>query len=1449
MRNPERKTPPKPPQRVSSLDRKNSSGSNRESVITVIHVNGSATSSREDVASGGFDAVDSGRETSSSATEPTSPRQIGITSPEMDGYDGDSAEKKDNNSFRNKTAINAGGIPSMCVITPPLSDDESVRSSASASETPVASGVAGEDPALGSVAAKALLFQGGSSNNTVHNTVRQVPRIETAKTPTRGEPVLATAAPAANAAQPSPAAAANAAQPPLAAAASQQTKQPVKTLVHSTSVDYSVNIRPSAVKISDMTRRFSGDAAQLPGQQQQQQQIPQVHQPKMQKVPPPPPPREDSIESSRKLESNSLTRGSVVPAVLTSNEVTPATNNTVLIQHQQQPFSAVPLSVKQNLVITPTNSLERKKLKASGAHVTLDSEGKVVYSSDSLPRRRPMGYEAAADPGVVASSSSLPPGITNIQQMPLPPPPVEGAVLLPRAMQQGTTAGIPVLQPVDHSAAAPAAMQQHQQHIQQHLLQQQVLQQQQQALLRQEQEEKLQRQRQEEILLQRAVQHQIDQSKQEVLQQQNALKQQHHELQQQLHETRLELQRQQQEQQQKLQALRERQAYLQSKTPSKGSSSSNDKKQKEHQKQQEKINKEVTKQQQQQQKLQEQQRRQQAIEQQKQMQLIEQQKQIQIQKAQIQQQQLQQQQHQQQFQQQQQQQQHLLQQQQFQQQQAIYGTRQDPYLFPSVPLTGAAVPLAQIPPIVPPPPPANPRMPPDGGIGVIMASTGAPMSPRSQRAGAYVHVQGGGDPLQQQQLQQQLQQQQQLAAVQAASQFPSRPHSAQAMYAPTVAQQMQQQTGSSTPGPTSRAPTPIQGAVTSSPRHTPFLTPASTPQQLQQQLQQQIALQQQSQLRGSAGITATLLLGKASLLAPSNAEFCNNSSDNNLDVSNNVTTNQCPSSQTQTSNVTSNVATNVTSNTSTSTRHEKHFVTVQAQCTDVRLLPYLSSAVSNASSVCSNGDSLVNTSISSPDLLNKENKNSSKHYDKSSNESFLSNIIKSAKSPRLNKRGNKASKNTSTNIDNATKDSDESLNISLGSESYKAGTCVDDIPNTPLGSVVGSATSTSSFTTQRVFAALAHARLGADKILRNTSPSKGSYFNSNGMGSKLSKYDPLRQSINVSPGSLHVQSTSLVTISANAASSLVTTPANAVHTSPVPTYQYVSSPRFGRRWQPKSVVSNLDATTENNIVAIKDRPVLVHDEECVSESCFQRNNSYRLATVQLSEPTISMALVDAKLKRSSRVLGNVPLGRVDYGVFDRPMVNDIPLHGPRIIVQNQYNQNLCGNENFNRHDGMYNSMPRNPIRNRTSSLNSSVPFPVFPVSKNLNRTLSGGFPGAAPGRKSVLSDASQIKRVSNPNQRIQNLTREEVIKKMGLEDKLHPNSSCSVFNNGNGNLNARVTSSNGNVSSSVNGKPSVLNGNQALADPNSSVNETLRRPRVVGSIPKPGASNLSTEIW
>ncbi|KAG0719504.1 hypothetical protein GWK47_050357 [Chionoecetes opilio] len=84
--------------------------------------------------------------------------------------------------------------------------------------------------------------------------------------------------------------------------------------------------------------------------------------------------------------------------------------------------------------------------------------------------------------------------------------------------------------------------------------------------------------------------------------------------------------------------------------------------------------------------------------------------------------------------------------------------------------------------------------------GVIMASQGAPMSPRSQRAGAYVHVQG------------------QVAAGAAPQQIVAAAQTTQGSQSASKNGQRSQNSQGYTPGDTtSRAPTPIQGPITSSP--------------------------------------------------------------------------------------------------------------------------------------------------------------------------------------------------------------------------------------------------------------------------------------------------------------------------------------------------------------------------------------------------------------------------------------------------------------------------------------------------------------------------------------------------------------------------------------------------------------------------------------------------------
>lgn len=99
---------------------------------------------------------------------------------------------------------------------------------------------------------------------------------------------------------------------------------------------------------------------------------------------------------------------------------------------------------------------------------------------------------------------------------------------------------------------------------------------------------------------------------------------------------------------------------------------------------------------------------------------------------------------------------------------------------------------------------------------VIMASQGAPMSPRSQRAGAYVHVQG------------------QVSSGAAPQQMVAAAQTSQGSQSGSKSGQRSQNSQGYTPGDTtSRAPTPVQGPITSSPhRGVQISTEAFTHQHL-----------------------------------------------------------------------------------------------------------------------------------------------------------------------------------------------------------------------------------------------------------------------------------------------------------------------------------------------------------------------------------------------------------------------------------------------------------------------------------------------------------------------------------------------------------------------------------------------------------------------------------------
>ncbi|XP_045614162.2 actin remodeling regulator NHS isoform X1 [Procambarus clarkii] len=386
MRNPEKKTPPKPPQRVSSLERKRE---NRESIITVIHVNGS-TSSREDVAGDVTDRAcsqdgdsrssrdgDSGRETSSSPTEPTSPRQPSLPSPELEFTESDlEAERQE--ILRVKTTINSSRIPSMCVITPPQSDDESVRSGSvplsrensgsqidsQGQQTPP-QGILGSLASQGQthgVTAKLLSFQSsGAKSGSARSggAISSGKAVVDASINEKKDPVLkGTVLP-------------HGYTPTLTViprGKDGDINAHLKGIMHTAAVasparpdpDQPVLIRPSLVKQAEREKRLSQESDEKQ-HAELQKQVSKEHQ----KI---------TSEKSRSQSSELVSYKELPPPTATG----------------AHPFSAVPTNVKQSVVITPTNSLERRKtnLTKSGARVTLNSDGKVVYSSDSLPRRK-----------------------------------------------------------------------------------------------------------------------------------------------------------------------------------------------------------------------------------------------------------------------------------------------------------------------------------------------------------------------------------------------------------------------------------------------------------------------------------------------------------------------------------------------------------------------------------------------------------------------------------------------------------------------------------------------------------------------------------------------------------------------------------------------------------------------------------------------------------------------------------------------------------------------------------------------------------------------------------------------------------------------------------------------------------------------------------------------------
>lgn len=133
------------------------------------------------------------------------------------------------------------------------------------------------------------------------------------------------------------------------------------------------------------------------------------------------PPKESPVVSARESPVDEYVTISAADTVRSHNDYVSLNELPV----QQQLSSSVDDSESESGAKSPVNSLERRR-RSGGARVTLDSDGKVVYSSDSL-KRRPKGTTFEPGPCVKDALDAPVPPKTPIRA-------ISGARLIIKAM-------------------------------------------------------------------------------------------------------------------------------------------------------------------------------------------------------------------------------------------------------------------------------------------------------------------------------------------------------------------------------------------------------------------------------------------------------------------------------------------------------------------------------------------------------------------------------------------------------------------------------------------------------------------------------------------------------------------------------------------------------------------------------------------------------------------------------------------------------------------------------------------------------------------------------------------------------------------------------------------------------------------------------------------------------
>uniref|UniRef100_A0A0C9RQA7 WASF1_0 protein n=1 Tax=Fopius arisanus TaxID=64838 RepID=A0A0C9RQA7_9HYME len=305
---------PPPPERKSSL-----------TVVAMVHGQNK----------NGGESPDSGHNTSSSPVESaSSPACTGRSCSELEYSESSDLEGCDRiERIRSKTAINTSRIPSMCVITPPGSDDETSKEIPQDSSNKKTDGIETNSP--GAVLMSATV--GTSKMEVINGQDKNLyATVQTIDPKTR--------------------------EPPA-------ERAPFKTSPLSGMLDRIRGVLP-------LSRKQPGKTEIIPQTQ------PTCHD------------SGDYVTIADVRNNNDKGRN--------ANQL--IYSNGELLEHDRRDTEYISLS---ELPKKPDSSLERKR---QGARVTLDSDGKVVYSSDSLKRRK--GTHTTFNPGPFVKETSSTPSPT-----------------------------------------------------------------------------------------------------------------------------------------------------------------------------------------------------------------------------------------------------------------------------------------------------------------------------------------------------------------------------------------------------------------------------------------------------------------------------------------------------------------------------------------------------------------------------------------------------------------------------------------------------------------------------------------------------------------------------------------------------------------------------------------------------------------------------------------------------------------------------------------------------------------------------------------------------------------------------------------------------------------------------------------------------------------------------